>query len=1090
MAGGGERADARAPVSAQIRDPQRYQIIGEHGRGGLGRVARAHDRDLSRDIAIKELISGGAASEVRFLREALITARLEHPGIVPVHEAGRWPDGTPFYAMRLVAGRPLRALIQERTTVDERIGLLHHVIAVADAIAYAHGRNIIHRDLKPANVIVGDFGETVVIDWGLAKEVSAEDVPGTGGATAARGHDLTTTGSVLGTPAYMAPEQERGDPVDQRADVFAIGAMLWELCSLHKLPPRELSVRHRMLREARIDRDLVTIIDKALEVDPSRRYADAGELAADLKAFKAGARIAARDYSLFALLVHWTRRHRALALLTMIVVAVSVAALAISYRAGLRARFAEQLAALSVRQAELEAGRQALLHGESAEPQLHLAEAYRRGDHTPATRFMLARALQPRLAEQARFSARAGRMWSAAFSPDGAQVVTTDDQSAQVWDARTAQLRLTLAHGAPVHSAAFSPDGATLVTAGGDGVVRIWELAHGTLVRALTRDGLRARYFALVVSPDGQQVAASDGKSDVTDVWDARTGAPLAQLHTLGSSRRPALSFSADGRWLAASSGGDARVFETRTWTPVTAVAGQHVSHVSFDPTGPRIATGNEQGDVSIWAVPSGVRIMHLREIGEPVNVLTWSPDGAVLVTATDNGAKQIWDARAGRLRRQLDDRHSRVLWLEVDPSSQVVAAADSDGAVSVIDVATGMPVTVLEGAGHLIMTARFDPSGRRVVAASWDGTARIWDASSPYRRFGAPPVGDDCGLSDGLEPDQRFLAVRCHGHPTRVWDTARDQLLAELPGVTRVAGEFASALPAVSHDGDRAAIAHGHAVELYELPSGRLLRTIAHDAPVNAVAFAPTGHDVVSGATDGSLLVSRDDHASIVLPRSAGGIDVAGFLADGRVVAVDDRRQLRVYDPVQARVLAEREVATRVGALRPSPDGRRLVTIPSYLDSATPAVLWDLTTYRATRELTEHVGRVFSVRWIAGDGLLTSGGDGTARRWSASGELRQTYRVSQIYGGSSRLLDDAALSPDGAIVVAGGDDGMLRFWDADDGQLIWALRAHRSSVIGLHYEGDDLVTRGFSGEIARWQLPDPDRVIAACLGREACAKL
>ncbi|HEX7843397.1 MAG TPA: serine/threonine-protein kinase, partial [Kofleriaceae bacterium] len=226
-------------LAAQRRDPERYQILGEHGRGGLGRVSRAHDRDLGRDVAIKELISRGPASEVRFLREALITARLEHPGIVPVHEAGRWPDGTPFYAMKLVAGRPLRDLLAERNTVDERIALLHHVIAVADAIAYAHGKHIIHRDLKPANVIVGDFGETVVIDWGLAKDLTqAEESSADGGPLrATRGDDLTATGSVLGTPAYMAPEQRRGEPVDPRADVFAIGAMLWELCALERTPP-------------------------------------------------------------------------------------------------------------------------------------------------------------------------------------------------------------------------------------------------------------------------------------------------------------------------------------------------------------------------------------------------------------------------------------------------------------------------------------------------------------------------------------------------------------------------------------------------------------------------------------------------------------------------------------------------------------------------------------------------------------------------------------------------------------------------------------------------------------------------------------
>ena len=323
--GGGRRAQ-RPSTAAQVRDPDRYQIINEHGRGGLGRVSRAHDLDLGRDVAIKELISRGNLSEVRFLREALITARLEHPGIVPVHEAGCWPDGTPFYAMKLVAGRPLRDLIAERTTVTERIGLLHHVIAVADAIAYAHGRNIIHRDLKPANVIVGDFGETIVIDWGLAKDLSATEDSSIGDGPFRTNCDdgLTSTGSVLGTPAYMAPEQERGARVDQRADVFAIGAMLWELCALQKVPPTEPILRHRILRRAGIDGDLITILDKALDPDPAHRYPDAGALAIDLKAFKSGIRIAARSYSLFAMLAHWTRRHRAVAFSAAATIALAV----------------------------------------------------------------------------------------------------------------------------------------------------------------------------------------------------------------------------------------------------------------------------------------------------------------------------------------------------------------------------------------------------------------------------------------------------------------------------------------------------------------------------------------------------------------------------------------------------------------------------------------------------------------------------------------------------------------------------------------------------------------------------------------------
>src|SRR5262249_6725430 len=162
---------------------------------------------------------------------------------------------------------------------------------------------------------------------------------------------------------------------------------------------------------------------------------------------------------------------------------------------------------------------------------------------------------------------------------------------------------------------------------------------------------------------------------------------------------------------------------------------------------------------------------------------------------------------------------------------------------------------------------------------------------------WGAPPVADSCGFAVSLEPDRRFLAVGCKDHPTRVWDTAHDQLLAELPSVTTVAGDFASAFPAVSAAGDRAAIARGDAAEVYELRSGRLARAIRHAAAADPVAFASTGHDLVSGAIDGSLLVTRDGRDPIVLPTSPGGVDAVGFLPDGRVVATDARRRLRIYD-------------------------------------------------------------------------------------------------------------------------------------------------------------------------------------------------
>ena len=182
----------------------------------MGRILAAEDRRLGRPVVIKELLKTDPGRRRRFEREALITARLQHPSIVNVYEAGHWPSGEPFYTMNHVAGRTLDNVIAATRTLKDRLGLLAHVIRVAEALAYAHDQGIVHRDLKPSNILVGSFGETVVIDWGLAKDLtSSEDSDSFDGDSDSGSADLTVAGALMGTPAFMAPEQAEGKPVDR-----------------------------------------------------------------------------------------------------------------------------------------------------------------------------------------------------------------------------------------------------------------------------------------------------------------------------------------------------------------------------------------------------------------------------------------------------------------------------------------------------------------------------------------------------------------------------------------------------------------------------------------------------------------------------------------------------------------------------------------------------------------------------------------------------------------------------------------------------------------------------------------------------------
>jgi WD40 repeat protein len=743
----------------------------------------------------------------------------------------------------------------------------------------------------------------------------------------------------------------------------------------------------------------------------------------------------------------------------------------------LQIRAARQLTEATITQAELDQGRSSLIHDEPEAP-LHLVRAYQRGDRSPSTAFLLARALEPRLAEQARLKSTAGRTWSAAFSPDGRQIVTTDDRAAQVWDAQTYRRRAVLFHGDTVYRALYSADGARIVTAGADGTVKIWDAASGALVRELRGGGARRRYFAVALSPDGRIVAAIDDQGDVAHVWDAATGAQVAAFRGDGQGF-PGLAFSADGRWLAATGGGDVRVLDARTWGLALTINGPGVRGLAFDPTGARLVTGAITGDAAIWEIPSGARVRHLHDAGEPVDAVAYSPDGQLVAAGSRDGAVQVWRAGSWALESQLHARRGKILSVEFDRASRLVLAAGADGAVVVAEVGEGTPLAVLDGP-QSVLVAHFDPEARRVVGASLDGTAWVWDATPSYRRWHSPPVAADCNLAPISTSDGRFVAVGCQDHPTRVWDTTRDQLLAELPAATPVVGDSPSAYPAVSGSGDRAAVARGVVVEVYELPGGRLVRTIAHGAPVSALAFAPTGRDLVSGATDGSLLVTRDGGARIALPASAGGVDAVGFLPDGRAIAADTQRRLRVFDP-GGTILADVELPSRVASLRVG--SSRLVGIP-YTYDATPAPLVDVEHYRVVAQLDERAGRLLSARWVADGQVLTTGTGGTAQLWDGdTGRLLQTYR------GAARFLADAALAS-GGLVVGGGADGLLRFWDKDSGYLLWTLPAHKSEIYGVHVEGADVVTRGITGELVRWALPDPGQVIESCGERERCAIL
>ncbi len=598
-----------------------YEIGAKLGEGGMGVVYRARERAFDRDVAIKllkdkyRIESPGAR---RFLEEARVTAQLQHPAIPPVHHIGTLPDGRPFLAMKLIKGDTLADKLDADPAA--RLRLVPAFAQVCQALAYAHSRKVIHRDLKPQNVMVGAFGEVLVMDWGLAKVLNdapaAEATePGAGAGTEVRTDrdpDLATqAGAVLGTPAYMAPEQAAGevDNVDERADVFGLGAMLCAV--LTGKPPYqgpstdavriqairgELSDAFTRLDGCGADAELVALCKRCLSADRDARPRHAGEVAKAVAAHLAAVEERARQAELDRVRaeerrkrrrVHWVLAGAVLLLLAMAVTGATVARLwqdaeAAKAEAETQRDTADAAKAEALNQKwiadgakDAEAKARAAVERERERiaafeygATMRIAHQEWRDGNFAAMRVLLDSTDQKRRGWEWHYLNRlhdpslltlkhGGTLNAAAFSPDGTRIVTASghpDDTARVWDTKTGAELLTLkGHAGPVLAASFSADCTRIATAGWDGTARLWDAKTGKEVLTL-----KGHTGAVSFSTDGTRVvtAGLDGKARV---WDAKTG---AEVLTLNGHRNRVLTvaLSPDGTRVVTGSGSIAKV--------------------------------------------------------------------------------------------------------------------------------------------------------------------------------------------------------------------------------------------------------------------------------------------------------------------------------------------------------------------------------------------------------------------------------------------------------------------------------------------------------------------------------------------------
>jgi len=748
-----------------------YQRSMEVARGGMGRIVVARDRRLRRWVAVKELLDSSVDSR-RFEREALITAKLQHPNIVRVYEAGLWPSGEPFYAMEMVRGLSLDVVIGQKKTLDDRLALLPNVIATADALAYAHSQRIIHRDLKPGNILVGNFGETVVIDWGLAKDLDQvselpsqpsqlrpqpdglaadtqpDPLPATDEADSKNMGSLTQVGSVLGTPTYMPPEQARGDTVDERADVYAIGAILYSVLT-GRAPYRGRSSEDVLVAvlsgpPATVESlapaappDLCAVVRRAMAASLDDRYPTASELAADLRRFQTGQLVKAHHYSRAQILRRWARRNRAVLLVIGSALALLATIGAFSVRrivverdranearrsavdARTKAEAAEHRALLRADELMLSQARQAL----DKDPSLSLAwlkELTAASTVGERVRTILEEAVRRGVSRVLR--GHTDDIDYLRYAPDGKGIASgSDDRTVRLWSLPDGQSRLLAGHTGKVHALAWSPDGHTVASGSVDQTVRLWDFTSGD---SRTLIGHRGTVRSIAFSPDGT-ILITGSQDKTLRAWQLPVGTPLWTVPHSDELR--GVAFSPDGTLVAScTADGKVGIWDAHTGKGQLLV-GKHaiVRLVRFSPDSKLLVSAGEDNEIHIWDVATH-QSRTLKGHEDVVKDVAFSPDGHLLVSVSQDRMVRLWQVATGH-SQVLGEHTGGIKAVVFSPDGRRVASGGSDQVIRVFDLEAGGAPRLLRGHSAAVKALAFSPDSHSLASSSDDDSVRWW---------------------------------------------------------------------------------------------------------------------------------------------------------------------------------------------------------------------------------------------------------------------------------------------------------------------------------------------------------------------------
>ncbi len=979
-----------------------YEVLQVLGRGGFGIVFRAFDEMLQRVVALKVMapqLAATSPARKRFLREARSSAQVRHENVVQVYEVAEQP--LPYLAMEFIPGETLQQKLDRVGPLDVpevlRIGR-----QIAEGLAAAHATDLIHRDIKPGNVLLeGGQHKVKITDFGMAR--TADDA------------SISQSGIIAGTPMYMAPEQAEGKTLDQRADLFSLGSVLYQMVAGR--PPFRANTTVAVLKRVAEDKPraireiipetpqwLCDIIAKLHAKNPEERYQTAAEVAEVLEGCEQ--QMAAGVVPLLPGLSPPARRKWRV---PVALAAVALAAVGAFLAWALGDRHdpptdpgAERVQ--SPNQPEPWRPRPPLTPEELAKLPSPL-DGRKRADIPPELLALAggglvriaAAELVAVLTPHGPFTLpRWGWAHQPAVSPDGKWLAVASENDVALFDAATGALRRTLSGASQrIHHVAFAADGRRLGGSCNDGKAYVWDTESGKL--ELTLEGHPDGVFAIAFSPDGKRLATACNDGSLF-LWDAdgQNRVPLARQ----PSALHGLAFSADSKILV--SAGNERVvvlWDTTTGTEKQSLKGHTdwVHNLCYSPDRRTLASGSDR-EVILWDLETGKPRHILAASG--LGLVAFTPDGASLLAAgwgEEEGGYRLtrWDAVAGKQTANVPLGPRR------------------------------------KGLGAYRFYAA-SPDGTAVYACQHGGDdrVRVFDAATgkekfPHTDFHTGPV-----WAVAVSPDGKTLATGGNDHTIRLWDLVAWQPGERLPPCRVLEGHTNQVRSlAFSRDGTRLASAGlDKVVVLWDAVTGKKLRNpLCRVAPSSHIAFHPAGNALAAGQEDGSVAV---------------------------------------YDARTGEQRADWPAHIPIRAVAFSPDGKWTASC-----GGEDVLVTEWATGKAIRRLK---ARAYQVAFSPDGATLFAATDGTLRAWATAG-----WRERPVFPGQSELaLPALAVHPGGRLVATGATDGSVVVRDLPTGRARWLApgsegEAHRVESLAFTPEGRYLVAASANGSV--WLLRTPE---------------